>query len=636
MLSKLQASASKRVYVPAAPLGALLPAVSLSSATHPPRLTHLAKKKWINKLPDVTSHERLTDILDGLSYSGGGMQALEAEIETCDPQFTERSLDWESCGSWQSMLSMINELSRTLDRPFIAFLGSGEAEAHEITTLYGHIDSTSMGGGYHAIVEYYNGLDGSSIIYDPMPCALGDPGLADVQFSSFVASFLQHHQPKRTIFHSEFRSRDGLKRQTVLQCLSPYDINLRARLAYRNAEHVWAIPLQLAYSGIMADAVASGSNIRLPAHSAVLDIASLPGDEILESGVTPKLPTPSLSDDVLCLAMQRPVAAEMFSVIENLVQGEMLDVIPFANVPKTLQQRSTLRLSRQDISRLIQPGQWLNDEIINAYGQLLDARSDSKDGYKGVSKWLKGVSVMLYTISGKRGQGLLTGRVKYLLFPISEPVDRAAEIHSGDHWTLGVLNCDKREGIYYDSLHHPKSKGLAIFQKLAREYVEGRAITEHVPDEAKHWIFRAGIMPQQTNSCDCGLFVLAKEVMIVFNQSGDFTQQNMHHVRHHIALQLYAGQVYLPSYPSALDSKSSAEMPEVDISSETVHAAHLLLSLSATAQPELSVAPRLATPTLKTGLRFDPNVNVQEFRCQEASKAVVNIEAQYVNATKLD
>lgn len=89
------------------------------------------------------------------------------------------------------------------------------------------------------------------------------------------------------------------------------------------------------------------------------------------------------------------------------MRGEMAEVILFTHIPTTRQQpRTTPRLSRQDIHRLIEPGEWLNDEIMNGYGQLLDAHSNSnvfflssffmhrlhRDGYTGVSKWLKGVS----------------------------------------------------------------------------------------------------------------------------------------------------------------------------------------------------------------------------------------------------
>lgn len=65
------------------------------------------------------------------------------------------------------------------------------------------VDTPSMSGGFHAIVEEYDdGVNGTSVIYDPMPTALGDPGLADVQFSSYVAAFLQQRQPKTMVSSS--------------------------------------------------------------------------------------------------------------------------------------------------------------------------------------------------------------------------------------------------------------------------------------------------------------------------------------------------------------------------------------------------------------------------------------------------
>lgn len=62
------------------------------------------------------------------------------------------------------------------------------------------VEAPSTSGGFRAIVEEYDdGVNGNSIIYDPMPSALGDPGLADVQFSSFVAAFLQQRQLKTMV-----------------------------------------------------------------------------------------------------------------------------------------------------------------------------------------------------------------------------------------------------------------------------------------------------------------------------------------------------------------------------------------------------------------------------------------------------
>lgn len=124
--------------------------------------------------------------------------------------------------------------------------------------------------------------------------------------------------------------------------------------------------------------------------------------------------------------------------------------------------------------------------------------------------------------------------------------------------------------------------------------------------------------PQQSNSYDCGLFVLTKQATIAFNQSRDFTPENMMNVRRHIALQLYAGQVYLPHYPGSQNGQRSADITALGISSETAHAAHILLDLSTLAQRHALLAPNPSAPVLKHHVRFDSNVNVQEFLKQEA------------------
>lgn len=66
--------------------------------------------------------------------------------------------------------------------------------------------------------------------------------------------------------------------------------------------------------------------------------------------------------------------------------------------------RVFMELSRDDLCRL-RPGKWLNDEIINAAGNMINSDSSerfivlssffmsklSTEGYKGVSKWLSKV-----------------------------------------------------------------------------------------------------------------------------------------------------------------------------------------------------------------------------------------------------
>lgn len=68
-------------------------------------------------------------------------------------------------------------------------------------------------------------------------------------------------------------------------------------------------------------------------------------------------------------------------------------------------------------------------------------------------------------------------------------------------------------------------------------------------------------MPIQSNSYDCGAFVLAKKLKIVFDLPCDFTQESMANFRRHAALQLHQGMVHLPSYA----------IPEENMSTSSIH-----------------------------------------------------------------
>ncbi|KAG0099261.1 hypothetical protein BGZ93_008502 [Podila epicladia] len=109
-------------------------------------------------------------------------------------------------------------------------------------------------------------------------------------------------------------------------------------------------------------------------------------------------------------------------------------------------------IMKKDIHTL-RPGEWLNDEVINFYGQLIMARNKestalpkvhvfstffyktlSESGYDKVRRWTKKVNVFA---------------MDYLLVPIH---------CSGNHWTSAVIDMKKKQVEYYDSLlgNNPK------------------------------------------------------------------------------------------------------------------------------------------------------------------------------------
>ncbi len=120
--------------------------------------------------------------------------------------------------------------------------------------------------------------------------------------------------------------------------------------------------------------------------------------------------------------------------------------------------------------------------------------------------------------------------------------------------------------------------------------------------------------PLQDNGCDCGAFVCAK-MLSVSCHLPDFTQQDIPNVRRHIALQLHRGAVHVPEYniptrPNPIVDSPAPDAPSASLTQEDVDAVQTLLSL---ATPERAV-------------RFDHEVQVQEFRRTVRSVSVPVIE----------
>ena len=160
-----------------------------------------------------------------------------------------------------------------------------------------------------------------------------------------------------------------------------------------------------------------------------------------------------------------------------------------------------------EFRHLQKPLQWLNDEVVNYFFALLEARADRPDangrtpiltaffnsffferyrlGYAAVEKWSKKKRIKLLDFDK-------------VFFPVHV---------NGNHWCLAVINFLDRRFEYYDSLRN--RPGLWVFNSL-REYVVKEAKnyhnrpnynfegwTEYVPQD----------IPHQDNGSDCGVYM---------------------------------------------------------------------------------------------------------------------------------
>ncbi|KAJ3021282.1 SUMO1 sentrin specific peptidase 1 [Thoreauomyces humboldtii] len=158
-------------------------------------------------------------------------------------------------------------------------------------------------------------------------------------------------------------------------------------------------------------------------------------------------------------------------------------------------------LTRESIATL-SPGAWLDDEIINIYGQLIMERAHADQenflkvhffnthfypflskGFAQVKRWTRKIDIF---------------SMDCVLIPI----------HLGVHWTCGIINLREKRFEFYDSLGGPG----AVHIRLMRHYLEEESLNrKKVPIDLSSWTDytpnpSTGECPAQMNGYDCGVF----------------------------------------------------------------------------------------------------------------------------------
>ncbi|PAV67979.1 hypothetical protein WR25_23347 [Diploscapter pachys] len=177
----------------------------------------------------------------------------------------------------------------------------------------------------------------------------------------------------------------------------------------------------------------------------------------------------------------------------------------------------SIRVARKDLLTL-RGAEWLNDEIINFYLNLVVDRAEKdasfpktymfnsfffetllKRGYAGVKRWTRKVDIFSYDI---------------ILVPI----------HLTVHWCMAIIDLGEKRIEYYDSLCGDDRIGIP--EKL-RDYLEAESLDKkNIEFDTSEWqIGQRFDIPLQMNGSDCGVFAThfadfaARRADILFNQS---------------------------------------------------------------------------------------------------------------------
>ncbi|WP_419241160.1 Ulp1 family isopeptidase [Cardinium endosymbiont of Nabis limbatus] len=213
-----------------------------------------------------------------------------------------------------------------------------------------------------------------------------------------------------------------------------------------------------------------------------------------------------------------------------ILTKKMLDQLEqaYKTAPDTiLSEIEGIEVRAKDLISL-QMGNWLNDNIIEAYLSMIDKRSKGKvysfntwfynkllkEGYKGVSRWTKSIgNVFSYD---------------KVLIPI--------HLKSPGHWCLAVIDMINKTIQYYDSQGGENKEGL---NKILAYLIDEMATKKTSQLNKDGWRLEClKDIPQQGNGYDCGVFLCKFADYLAQNRKIEFTQSDMPYFRQRIGIEI--------------------------------------------------------------------------------------------------
>jgi Ulp1 family protease len=264
------------------------------------------------------------------------------------------------------------------------------------------------------------------------------------------------------------------------------------------------------------------------------------------------LPTTKSTHRFKHLVRTTPLTSEEITIINNSMTGSPSDDDDDAVVSTVYKINVT-----QHSIKTLQPGQWINDECINAYMKLLENRvsienrpdrpyffnsffyakymNPNEGGHDGVKTWT----------TKREGKADLFTR-SAVIFPIN---------NNNVHWTLAVAHMKHKCIVYYDSMGATGKEVVGnLFRYLEQEHLARKSIPL---EDGWRIAYTTDTIPQQNNCHDCGAFLMFNANLITsvyqsyplaeINEPpipSGFSQENLPLIRKQIHLDLLRVKVF--------------------------------------------------------------------------------------------
>ncbi|KAM9983118.1 hypothetical protein ACTFIZ_005714 [Dictyostelium cf. discoideum] len=222
-------------------------------------------------------------------------------------------------------------------------------------------------------------------------------------------------------------------------------------------------------------------------------------------------------------------------IFKNGRPDDMISELPLAEV------------KRSDV-RLLSPGKWLNDEVINFYMEVLKIRDEEKkkSGGNGDNSFPKChfFNTFFYpklcndnhTYNYEKVRRW-TARIN--LFEMDKII---IPIHLGNHWCLAVINFKAKQFEYYDSLLGSNKECLKKLRKYISDEMENKKKEGAVNlDEFQDYMPKE--IPIQQNGYDCGVFMCKYAEFCSKGANLTFTQEEITQYRRRMVLEISKKQI---------------------------------------------------------------------------------------------
>ncbi|KYN19909.1 PREDICTED: sentrin-specific protease 1-like [Trachymyrmex cornetzi] len=218
--------------------------------------------------------------------------------------------------------------------------------------------------------------------------------------------------------------------------------------------------------------------------------------------------------------------------------NEMLKEVRSAIIPcppgEVLAEGFGLRLTRKDLCTLADLN-WLNDEVINFYMNLLIARGTSSDKYPKVHA----MNTFFYPKLLSGGHSSLKRWTRKVDIFAQDLV--VVPIHLDIHWCMSIIDFRNKSIVYYDSMGGSNPKCLATL----RQYLQDESLDKKKQSyDMSDWKLQsAKNIPQQMNGSDCGVFSCMFAEYACGNKKITFTQDDMPYFRNKMVYEILKGKL---------------------------------------------------------------------------------------------